>query len=94
MMKRIYYYLALLFLLLLFPGCAEMLNPGGMADERLLASTKGAVPEYYYWYGEEQIPLKICETYVNILLDTVLVKKSGVPGLCADLGLIANTVSL
>lgn len=89
-MKKILIIVESVFFALLLLGCTEVLIPGGMSDEALSGGTKGPT-ELYCWYHGEQIPLTLNQDYVNILLDTAVVKGADVSTLCTELGLAAKS---
>lgn len=85
-MKKILIIVESVFFALLLLGCTEVLIPGGMSDEALSGGTKGPT-KLYCWYHGEQIPLTLNQNYVNILLDTAVVKGADVSTLFEELGL-------
>lgn len=80
----------LLPLFMVLEGCSDLINPPEDAGERLLVGTKGAGPEYYYWYHGEKYGLIVNKEYVNILIDTNIVKGSDLSTLCSELAITAK----
>lgn len=81
------------FLLLssLVVSCTEQLHPSGSADTIFAGGTKGPSSEYYYWYNADKIDLTLNEVFVNILVDTSVVKQSGITELCSEYTIEAKT---
>lgn len=80
-----------LFLSSLVVSCTEQLHPSGSADTIFAGGTKGPSSEYYYWYNADKIDLTLNEVFVNILVDTSVVKQSGITELCSEYTIEAKT---
>lgn len=76
---------------LILSSCSESLNPSTKNDHMYSSGAKGASPEYYYWYKGEKINLTVNREYVNIVIDTALVKKVDVSALCKDFKLVMKS---
>lgn len=53
--------------------------------------TKSYDQEYYYWYNDEIVDLTINKDFVNILVDTSIVKESSLPDFCSEYSLVPMT---
>lgn len=78
-------------LLLLFCACSDLIPPRILHEPGISNGTKGSYPEYYYWYAGEKINLTVNREYINLVVDTVLVRSSDVPAFCEEYGLEAET---
>lgn len=68
-------------------SCTDLNNPVGLSSDTHSIETKSASPEYYFWYHGKTIDLSFNREYVNIMVDTVMVKKLESFTICAELGL-------
>lgn len=72
-------------------ACTELITPVESPDNALMGGTKGTAPMTYYWYHGKMIDLVYNTNYVNVHLDTTVVKRSEVPVLCKELDIAAIT---
>lgn len=82
--------LVLLFAVLLV-ACTKSMKPFGEMEYEASCETRSSLQEYYYWYNGEQLPLIINKDFINVLVDTAIVKLADVPSLCTEFGLEAKT---
>ncbi|MBR1488709.1 MAG: S8 family serine peptidase [Bacteroidales bacterium] len=79
--------------LLLF-GCGDAINYPNNSQEKTCSGTKGMTPSsYYYWYRGKKNELLLNRMYVNVVVDTTLVKKASLKLLCEELGLEGEVTS-
>lgn len=77
--------------LLLFSACGDLVSSRILHESSMSDGTKGSSLEYYYWYKGERVNLTVNKEYLNLVVDTALVKPSDVPAFCKEYGLEAET---
>ena len=80
----------LLYCLFLF-SCTEQIVSNPIAGDISSRKTKSSIAEDYYWYHGNQISLTVNDKYVNILLDTTVVKGDELSAFCSELQIESKT---